>query len=108
MTLCANDRQRRREELLPDGGAVHEVPEPRAARPAPQRDPLPVLRRQEGAAAYRPVRGTIRLLANRRSVTNGATFSLSDPPPLPSNRHHRSSGDCLERKRENYQVCSVQ
>ena len=29
-------------------------------------------------------------------------------PPLPSNRHHRSSGDCLEDKRENYQVCSVQ
>ena len=27
---------------------------------------------------------------------------------LPSNRHHRSSGDCLEGKRENYQVCSVQ
>ena len=30
------------------------------------------------------------------------------PFPLPSNRHHRSSGDCLEGKRENYQVCSVQ
>jgi len=29
-------------------------------------------------------------------------------PPLPSNRHHRSSGDCLEGKRHNYQVCSVQ
>ena len=28
--------------------------------------------------------------------------------PLPSNRHHQSSGDCLEGKRENYQVCSVQ
>jgi len=28
--------------------------------------------------------------------------------PFPSNRHHRSSGDCLEGKRENYQVCSVQ
>jgi len=28
--------------------------------------------------------------------------------PLPSNGHHRSSGDCLEGKRENYQVCSVQ
>ena len=25
-----------------------------------------------------------------------------------SNRHHRSNGDCLEGKRENYQVCSVQ
>jgi len=28
--------------------------------------------------------------------------------PLPSNTHHRSNGDCLEGKRENYQVCSVQ
>jgi len=30
------------------------------------------------------------------------------PTPFPSNRHHRSNGDCLEGKRENYQVCSVQ
>jgi len=28
--------------------------------------------------------------------------------PFPSNRNHRSNGDCLEGKRENYQVCSVQ
>ena len=28
--------------------------------------------------------------------------------PLPSNGHHCSNGDCLEGKRENYQVCSVQ
>jgi len=28
--------------------------------------------------------------------------------PFPSNRHHRSNGDCLEGERENYQVCSVQ
>ena len=34
--------------------------------------------------------------------------SCSFFPPLPSNRHHRSSGDCLEGKRENYRVCSVQ
>ena len=27
---------------------------------------------------------------------------------LPSDRHHRSNGDCLEGKRENYQVCSLQ
>jgi len=33
---------------------------------------------------------------------------LDDSSPLPSNRHHQSSGDCLEGKRENYQVCSVQ
>ena len=31
-----------------------------------------------------------------------------DNTPLPSNRHHRSSGDWLEGMRENYQVCSVQ
>ena len=29
-------------------------------------------------------------------------------PLLPSNRHLPSSGDCLEGKGENYQVCSVQ
>jgi len=28
--------------------------------------------------------------------------------PLPSNRHHRRNDDCLEGKRENYQVCFVQ
>ena len=28
--------------------------------------------------------------------------------PLASNRRHRSNGDCLEGKTENYQVCSVQ
>jgi len=28
--------------------------------------------------------------------------------PLPSNRHHRSNGYCLEGKRGNCQVCSVQ
>jgi len=37
---------------------------------------------------------------------------ITDWPPnpltLPSNRHHRSNGECLEGKRENYQVCSVQ
>jgi len=27
---------------------------------------------------------------------------------LPSNRHHQNNDDCLEGKRENYQVCSVQ
>jgi len=27
---------------------------------------------------------------------------------LPSNRHHWSNSDCLEGKRKNYQVCSVQ
>ena len=32
----------------------------------------------------------------------------SEGAPLPSSRHHRSNGDCLEGKRENYQVYSVQ
>ena len=38
----------------------------------------------------------------------GAGDIVLDSAPLPSNRHHRSSGDCLEGKGENYQVCSVQ
>ena len=33
-------------------------------------------------------------------------MSIAAPPP--SSRHHRSNGDCLEGKRENYQICSVQ
>jgi len=28
--------------------------------------------------------------------------------PPSSNRHHQSSDDCLDGKKENYQVCSVQ
>ena len=36
------------------------------------------------------------------------TEHLNPETPFPSNRHHRSSGDCLDGKRENYQVCSVQ
>ena len=29
-------------------------------------------------------------------------------PLFPSNRYHQSNGDCLEGKRDNYQVCSMQ
>jgi len=36
-----------------------------------------------------------------------STKIISSFPSL-SLRHHRSSGDCLEGKRENYHVCSVQ
>jgi len=36
------------------------------------------------------------------------TQSDASSPPPTSNRHHLSNGDCLEGKRENYQVCSVQ
>ena len=42
-------------------------------------------------------------------TTQHRTVRTIFPPslhPLPSNRHHRSNG--LERKRENYQVCSAQ
>ena len=35
-------------------------------------------------------------------------LTLKTKPPFPSNSHHRSNGDCLEGKKENYQVCSVQ
>jgi len=38
--------------------------------------------------------------------TRNAWQSHAPPPSL--NRHHRSNGDWLEDKRENYQVCSVQ
>ena len=37
----------------------------------------------------------------------GFTFSAVWVAPLPSNRH-RSNDDCLEGKRKNYLVCSVQ
>ena len=47
-------------------------------------------------------------LLSTASTAEMGTFSYWDP--LPSNKliHHRSNGDCLEGKRENYQVCSVQ
>ena len=42
-------------------------------------------------------------------ISSCVRFSFPVPShPLPSNRHHRNSGNCLEGKRENYQVCSVQ
>jgi len=41
-------------------------------------------------------------------IVSQPAFVVQLPPPLPSNRHHPSSGDCLESKGENYQVCSVQ
>ena len=40
--------------------------------------------------------------------TSHVTRDAFGPSPLPSNRHHRSNGDCLEGKGENYQVCYVQ
>ena len=40
-------------------------------------------------------------------LTGELQFSMLTLPLL-SNTHHRSNGDCLEGKRENYQVCSVQ
>jgi len=49
----------------------------------------------------------------RHQAYGYVTFSAEEHcllagPPLPSNRHHRSSGDCLEGKGENYQAGSVQ
>jgi len=41
-------------------------------------------------------------------ITKRGLATLWDWYPLPSNRHHRSNGDCLKGKRENYLVCSVQ
>ena len=40
--------------------------------------------------------------------TTMVIFMSIEPPPLPSNRHHWSIGDCLEGKRQNYRVYSVQ
>jgi len=48
------------------------------------------------------------LCAKKPSRTRPHCCWVFQPPPLPSNRNHRSSGDCLEGKEENYQVCSVQ
>ena len=51
------------------------------------------------------------LLAVESDVLNLLHLDVFVPKyitPLPSNRHHRSSGDCLEGKGGNYQVCSVQ
>ena len=42
------------------------------------------------------------------TLVNLITHCSSKTTPLPSNRHHRRCGDCLEGKGENYQVCSVQ
>ena len=41
-------------------------------------------------------------------VTHALVEVCTVVTPFPSNRHHRSSGDCLKGKGENYQVCSVQ
>jgi len=44
----------------------------------------------------------------RKIWTSYVTRDAFGPSPLPSNRHHRNNGDCLEGKEGNYQVCSVQ
>jgi len=48
------------------------------------------------------------LSRRRLDVCHTFTHGVALVRPLPSNRHHRSNGDCLDGKRENYQVCSVQ
>ena len=58
---------------------------------------------QAGCPSCRPTNSVKALKTT--SAFREKTLEFS---PLPSNRHHRSSGDCLEGKGENYQVCSVQ
>jgi len=53
-------------------------------------------------------RQLIYLNTVRAKTLNSTPRTLTLNNPLPSNRHHRSNGDCLEGKRENYQVFSVQ
>ena len=48
------------------------------------------------------------LLHHTTPKTTSRPILHSGTSPLPSNGHHRSNGDCLEGKGENYQVCSVQ
>jgi len=43
-----------------------------------------------------------------RPLFNVTVWLTPTITPLPSNRHHQSSDDCLDGKGENYQVCSVQ
>jgi len=49
-----------------------------------------------------------RILPRAKFTLHPSLAFLYIGHPLPSNRHHPSSGDCLEGKGENYQVCSVQ
>ena len=61
-----------------------------------------------GPGRVRPGRALITTNRNRPGRQKRRTHMARPGTPLPSNRHHRSSGDCLEGKGENYQVCSVQ
>jgi len=56
------------------------------------------------AGCWEQTHSTLPHVPNQHQVR----WRLSVWPPFPSNRHHRSNGDCLEGNRENYQVCSVQ
>jgi len=51
---------------------------------------------------------SVRVIGGRGLVLPWQQCDKLCTPPFPSNRHHWSNGDCLEGKRENYQVCSVQ
>jgi len=53
-------------------------------------------------------RGTYEIAVNSCPTHVVQWLDHLGAPPFPSNRHHRSNGDCLEGKRQNYQVCSVQ
>ena len=61
------------------------------------------------AIPFRPYcRGVVMRMRNLSEYMLVLALYLVCFTPLPSNRHHRSSGDCLEGKGGNYQVCSVQ
>jgi len=73
---------------------------------------LPVLQRLGDAYGFllsllllKFLTGIILASFSISSITSALTGVIK---PIPSNKHNRSSGDCLEGKRENYQVCSVQ
>jgi len=65
---------------------------------------------------WSPISATAELLSvlwpsygiGQAIIFSSCGFFLLSFFPLPSNRHHQSNDDCLEGKRENYQVCSVQ
>jgi len=68
---------------------------------------------------FHSLRQKVPILYNGRPYPRELPFPMEDldlpcntwcfrPIPLPSNRHHRCNGDCMEGKGENYEVCSVQ
>ena len=69
---------------------------------------VPLKRCQSINGHWVAVAPPISFLKFKRNNCCSSCVSSSERAPLPSNRHHRSCGDCLESKGENYQVRSVQ